>query len=682
MKLTLIHTIKSYLHVNFRHDLVAGLVVSAVAIPELMGIATIAGLPIQMGLYSALLAPVIFAIFGASRRLIVGADSATAVLLLSAAGSLAAVGSPQYVTIVAVASLLAALLLGLITVFRLNFLSDLISRPVMIGVLAGVGLQLMIAKLPEMLGSTLHGSALDILGAIPGLLGHINGMSVTIAVLVLGIILIFRRSRIPAPLLALIAAMGFASIFDLHRLGVSFVSAMPSGLPGFTLPTLPFATILGLLPVAFSVTIVILAQSTSVIRTNATEHDEPIRLSRDMLALSLAGIVSSLTHGFAINGSPPRTLVADLAGMRTQVASVVMSIVILIVIMFGGGFFALLPIPALAAVVFTMGLYLIRWRELRYVLKTHWSEFIIAVVALVGVVCLGVFNGVILAVMLSLLERLRREYHPTDEILLRDGKLSSWAAERIGEVDSVPDDMIVYSFDGSLFFENSYYFTHRVKQAHREAHHEVHSLIIDAGAIDSIDYTAVEQLKYLYRLFSVDGVRLGFAHVSPDLRREFDRYGVTDLIGSANLAPTLRSAILYQPPKDRTTIERVKALKLPADQAIVVGGGVMEMLNLRDTTNVDIVVSDSLFTTYQNEPDWSEFTLSTGKTILTHEGINLMRNWIGRSYASLKRNATMQHGVQFMSVRDLILCKQHLGRQKDLSDIQMLQAYQRRTKND
>ncbi len=681
MKLTLVKKIRTYVSSDARHDILAGLVVAAVAVPELIGIATIAGLPIQMGLYSALLAPVIFAIFGSSRRLIVGADSATAVLLLAAAGSLAAVGSPEYVTIVGVASLMAALFLGIITLFRLNFLSDLISRPVMVGVLAGVGLQLMIAKFPEMLGSTIHGSALTVLGAIPGLLGHINGMSVTIAILVLGIIIIFRRSRVPAPLLALLAVMVFASMVDLHRLGVVFVGAIPSGLPGVAIPSLSLATIIGLIPVALSMAIVILAQSTTVIRTTATEHDEPIRLNRDMIALSLAGIVSSLTHGFAINGSPPRTLVADMAGMKTQMASVVMSLAILAVLLFGGGFFSLLPIPALAAVVFAMGIYLIRWHELQYVLRTHWSEFVIATVALIGVVCLGVFNGVILAVLLSLLERLRREYHPTDEILLRDGKLNDWAVERIGEVPAVPDDMVVYSFDGSLFFENSYYFIHRLKQALREAHHEVHSLIVDAGAIDSIDYTAVEQLKYLYRLLSADGIRLGFAHVSPDLMREFDRYGVTDLVGAANLAPTLRAAIVYQPPKDRTTVERVKALKLPADQAIVVGGGAMEMLNLRDTTDIDIVVSDSLFATYKAEPDWREYTLTTGKVVLTHDGINLMRSWIGRSYASLKKSAEMHDGVQSISVHDLVLCKQHLGRQKDLSDIQMLQAHQRRIKN-
>lgn len=681
MKLALVKKVKTYLSRDARHDLVAGLVVAAVAVPELIGIATIAGLPIQMGLYSALLAPIVFALVGSSRRLIVGADSATAVLLLAAAGSLAAIGSPEYVTIVGAVSLLAALFLGIITLLRLNFLSDLISRPVMVGVLAGVGMQLMIAKFPEMLGSTIHGSALAVLAAIPGLLGHINGMSVTIAILVLGIIVIFRRSRVPAPLLALIAVMVFASFVNLRQLGVAFVGAIPSGLPGVAIPSLSLTSMIGLVPVALSIAIVILAQSATVIRTNATEHDEPIRLSRDMFALSLAGIISSLTHGFAINGSPPRTIVADLAGMKTQMASVVMSLVILLVLLFGGGFFSLLPIPALAAVVFAMGIYLIRWHELRYILRTHWSEFVIATAALAGVVCLGVFNGVIFAVLLSLLERLRREYHPTDEVLLRDGKLNEWATERIGEVPAVPDDMIVYSFDGSLFFENSDYFTHRLKQALREARHEVHSLIIDAGAIDSIDYTAVEQLKYLYRLLSADGIRLGFAHVSPDLMREFDRYGVTDLIGVANLAPTLRAAILYKAPKDRTTVERVLALKFPADQAIVVGGGVMEMLNLRDTTNIDIVVSDSLFATYKAEPGWSEYTLATGKVILTHDGINLMRSWISRSYSSLKKSAQMHHGVQFISVKDLILCKQHLGRQKDLSDIQMLQAYQRRIKN-
>ncbi len=681
MRYALQKNIKTYLRKDAKHDIIAGLVVSAVAIPELMGIAVIAGVPIEMGLYSALLAPIVFAIFGSSKRLIIGADSATAVLLASAAISVAAAGTPQYVSTVIIVSLLASIILALITILKLNFLSDLISRPVMVGFLAGVGAQLMLTKLPDMLGITLHGSIRQVFAAIPEQITHINGMSATIAILVVGVILIFRRSRVPGPLIALAAAIILALCIDLTHMGVALVGAIPGGLPQLTLPNLTIETIVTLLPIAFSVAIVILAQSTAVIRTHATEHDDPIDLPRDMLALSFSGVVSSLTHGFAINGSPPRTAIADIAGMRTQGTAVVMSLLVWLIVLFGGSIFAYLPAPALAAIVFAMGLHLIRARELQYILQTHKVEFFIALAALFGVVFLGVFGGVVLAVVLSLMERLRREYHPRDEILLRDGKLSDWARERVGEVSQIPEDMIVYSFDGPLFFENSNYFIHRLKRAVKGAQHDVRSMIVDAGAIDSIDYTAVEQLKSLYRLLSVDGIRLGFAHISPGLLREFERYGVTDLVGHANIMPTLRAAILYEVPHNRTAIDRVKALKLPLDQVIIVGGGVMETLNLRDTTDVDLVVSDTLYEKYRRKADWNEYLAPTGKTILTHNGINLMRRWIGRSFDSLKRGATKQQGVMLMSVTDLIACKQNLGRRKDMSDIQMLEAYQRRVKS-
>lgn len=672
---------RGYKKKYLQNDLIAGLIVTAIAVPEIMGIATLAGVPVQMGLYSAVLAPIIFAVFGASRRFIVGADSATAVLLASGAGALAAAGTPYYVQLVLAIGLISALLLALVTVFRLTFLADLISRPVMVGFLAGIGFQLMLSKLPEMLGFSLRGSPVAIISQLPAHLGQINGLTVTLSILVVGLLVIFRQSRVPGALLGLVAAGVIAYIFHASTQGVAMVGALPQGLPRLELPVLPLDTAISLLPIAFSVAIVILAQSATVIRSTAAEHDERPDFQQDMLALSAAGVVSSMSSGLAINGSPPRTTAADLAGMRSQLTSVVMSVLIALLLLFGGSIFSYIPTAALAAIVFMMGLHLIRFRELKYLARHHKMEFAIAALAMAGVIIFGVFSGIIIAVTASLIERLRREYHPSDDVLLRDGKLSDWANERIVGLKDIPDDMLVFGFDASLFFENCKYFGHRLRKAIHAAKNPLRTVIIDTSAMDDIDYTAVEELKTIYRHLSTDGIRLGFSHVSPHLMRQFDEYGVIDLVGEDGIYTTLRSAIEYRPKASMTVVERVKALKLPEGSYVVVGGAVMETLNLRESDNTDIVVSNDAYSVFASSGKWHEYALVSGKLILTKDGINIMRSWLGRTVNMIKRRGTFTHeGVEFMSVPQLIECKQHLGRRKDQSDISLLKSHQVRSR--
>lgn len=680
MNIPLLLSLRGYKKKYIKNDVLAGLAVTAIAVPEVMGIAVLVGVPVQMGLYSLVLAPIIFAVFSVSRRLIVGADSATAVLLASGAGALAVAGSQQYVQVVTTIALLSAAILLLIRVFRLTFLADLISRPVMVGYLAGVGVQFIITKLPEMLGLGIAGKPLNILLDLPGQLGALNGMAATVAILVVGAVVILHGTRIPGALVGLVGA-GLL-MYTLQGAGLAVVGSVPSGLPGFTLPNFAPEVILSLLPVAFSVAIVILAQSTSVIRYHADMHDEKTNIPRDITALSSAGIVSALTGGLAINGSPSRTLAADTAGMRSQVTSVAMSLFVLVLVVGGGFIFQYLPIAALAAVVFMIGVHLVQYRELSYLAKHHKMEFVIAMLALVGVVLFGVFNGIIIAVVASLMERLRREYRPGDDILLKDGKLSDWAAERVVGLKKVPDNMLVFSFDASLFFENTHYFIQRLHRAIRAVKNPLHAVIIDTSAMDDIDYTAVEQLKILYRHLSADGIRLGFSHVSPHLGRQFEDYGVIDLVGKASIFPTLRSAIEYSPPARSSVHDRVAHLKLPEQEYIVVGGAVMEELNLRDSNDIDIVVSNSVYATYINKPGWHQYPLVTGKMILTKDNINLMRSWVGHTLAMLKRRDTfVQNDITFLGTRQLIDVKLRIGRRKDQSDIALLRAWQTRNRS-
>lgn len=657
-----------------KSDVLAALVVTAIAIPQSLGLAVIAGLPPEAGLYSALFAPIVFGVLAHTKRLVIGVDSATAALVASGALLVAQAGSPEYTHAIGAIGLLTAGILLLMGVFRLGFLADLISRPVLVGFLGGVGIQLMVTKLPDMLGLSMNGLWHEFH------LASINSMTITVSVLVVGIIIISRYTKVPGELVALVAAMGFAALFKVGEYGVKLVGALPQGLPPFTHPSLSLEMIAVLLPSALAIALVILAQSSAIIRSQAGEHDEKVRLNQDLLALGFANAAAVFSHGFVVNGSPPRTIAADLAGGRSQLVNIIMAGLIGVVLVFGGELFRYMPAAALGAVVFMIGFRLIRFAELRYIWETHKAEFFVAMVALLGTALLGVRQGVLIAVIVSLMERLSRQYRPKDAVLLRDGELSEWAEERLDphhRHTSRPSGLLVYSFDGALFFENVTYFASRVKRAIAAAKEPVHYVVVDAGAIDSIDYTAVETLKVLYRQLSHDDIKLGFAHVTPNLLDQFEQYGVIDLVGAEHIFPTLNAAIKAAPGGRRSSIEMIKRLSLPKHEYIVIGGAVLEALQLRQTHDVDIIVSDEVYRQYRDERRWQEYVQDNGKKTLSHNGYNMMRVWMGKNHKQLKKNQQMISGLPCMGIDDLIKAKRQLGRKKDIADIALLEQYKK-----
>jgi len=663
-----------------RHDLLAALVVTAIAIPESLGFAVIAGLPPVAGLYTAILAPIVFGLVSSTRRLVVGADSATAALVASGALLVAQAGTVGYANAVAVLGLLTAVILLGFAVFRLGFLADLISRPVLVGFLGGVGVQLIVNKLPDMLGITATGSLWQHLTTVVTHIGSFNGMAATIAVMVVGVILLTRKTRIPGELIGLILAIVFAMVFHVQDYGVKMVGALPGGLPSLAQPSFDLGMLITLFPAALSIALVVLAQSSAVIRSLANEHDEKVRLNRDLTALSFANAISALTHGFAVNGSPPRSMAADAAGGRTGLVNIFMGLLIGTLLLFGNRLLTDMPMAALASIVFMLGFHLIRFHELRYIWSTHRIEFGVAMIALIGTALFGVYQGVVIAVIVSLMERLSRQYHPKDDILLRDGKLSEWAAERLDwhhhRHRTRPQGLLIYAFDGSLFFENVNYFVQRIKAAIEEAKEPIEYVLIDAGAIDSIDYTAVETTKTLYRQLSSEDIKMGFAHVSPNLRHQFDAFGMTDLVGADNIFSTLSGAIKTHPGSKRSAIEMVHRLGLKRGSYVVIGGAVLEILNLRETSDVDLVVSDEVYAHYRDDKKWAEYVQDNGKKVLSHDGYNLMHTWMGNNLKHLLHQSFEVEKIAFMSIDELIEAKRHLGRKKDLEDIMLLEEYQ------
>ena len=538
----LLHYKKRY----WRHDIVAALVVASIAIPQALAFAVIIGLPPVTGLYTAIVAPIVFALFAHSKRLVVGADSATAAVVASGAALVAQAGTAGHTNAVAIIGVLTAGILAAMALLRFGFLAELISRPVLIGFLAGVGVQLIITSFSVMVGIDAHGTAWQRLGMIAEYLPQINGMALTVSVLVVGIMAVTRRTFVPGGLVGLVFAVAFSALFSISSHGVVMIGALPSGLPHFALPSFSLDQVITLLPAAFSVAMVVLAQSSAIIREGRRSAREPVKIDKDLFALGVANAATAVTGGFAANGSPPRTQAAVSAGAKSQMVNVLTGVIITLVLLFGTALFAYVPAAALSSIVFVIGFSLIRRQELVYLWDRHRTEFFVALVALVGTVLLGVLQGVIIAVIVSLAERLSRQYHPRDAVLLRDGEVSDWVRDRLnGDYKHIQaiKGLLVYNFDGPLFFENVSYFVARVRRAMRAAKQPVRHIVVDAGAIDTIDYTAAEEFKVFCTELHADGVTVNLAHVSPHLRVQLEDTGIAELLGEGAVYSTLYDAL-------------------------------------------------------------------------------------------------------------------------------------------
>lgn len=524
-------------------DLIAGVTVAAIAIPESLGYASIVGLPVQTGLYCALLPAVIFAILASSRQLVVGADSATAALVAAGAGAIVAASSPEYAGAVALLTLLAGLVLALAAVLRLGFLADLISAPVLAGFLSGVGISLVIGKLPGMLGIEASGTTWDKLVETVQGLGDINTASAVLGFATVAIMLIGEKvhSRIPAALLALSVVSIASVVLGAADRGVAMVGSIPAGLPSFTAPPWSWSMVATLVPTALAIAVVVLAQSAAVSRSFAAKNNYVVDGNADLLALGAANASSAFTGGFAVNGSPPRTAAGDGAGSRSQVVNMAMAVVIGFILLFATGLFQYIPSPVLDGVVFALGLRLIKVAELRRIAACRRAEFFTAVLAMLVVAFVGVKEGVLLAVVVSLADRLRRQYRPSDEVLAQPGQVDDRLARRLPSGSVVPDDVVVFRYGTSLFFENAANFTERLSGLVRQAQRPVRLVVLDLAAMSDLDYTGVQTLLQLRS----NGLRHGIAMVVTELSP-----AVADLLAKApgadviEVVPRLEDAVL------------------------------------------------------------------------------------------------------------------------------------------
>jgi sulfate permease, SulP family len=515
------------------NDIIAGIVLAALGIPEVMGYTKISGTPIATGLYTLIFPAIIFAILGSSRHLVVAADSATAAILAAGLSGLAAFGSPHYLALAELVAILVAGLLLLARLFRLGFLADFLSRTVLIGFLTGVGIQVAIGQLGGLfdLKGGSHQPVQQILTAIAGL-PHANPLAIGISIAVLITIQLFERflPKFPGALLAVVGAILSSWLFNFASRGVTVVGTVPSGLPSFGLPAVNLNEISQVLGIALSCCIVIVAQSAATSRAYAFRYSEGFNENVDLEGLAAANLAAGLTGTFVVNGSPTKTEIVDTAGGRSQVAQLSTVAVVLIVILCLTQPIGYLPNPVLAAIVFSIGLRLIDIKGMRSIFKLHREEFYLAIVTAATVVFVGVKEGIVLAIMLSLILHVRHSYRPHSAIVIPD-KNRLWQEIPVCQGSISAPGLIIYRFSRDLFYANATFFSEEVQSLVKSAEPPVRWLILEAKAITEIDYSAFLMIRDVLQELTRQNVAFVISGLPLEVKLQFDRDGLTDLIG-------------------------------------------------------------------------------------------------------------------------------------------------------
>jgi len=529
----------------FRRDALAGVTLASMNMAQVLGYARIAGTPVVTGLYTALWPVLAFAVFGSSRHLVVAADSATAAILASSLSSMAAPESAQYLALVAMVAFLTAALLLVARIFRLGFLADFLSRTVLVGFLSGVGVQVAIAMLGGMSGVAVHSARSTAqLWELSQRLPEVHVPTLALSLLVTASILLGHRllPRLPLALLVVAASIAASAALDFPERGIAVIGPVSGGLPSFAFPALSWRASLAVLPVAVSCFVMIIAQSSATSRAFAAPCHEHVDSDADILGLSAANAAAALTGAFVVNGSPTQTAMANAAGARSQVAQLVFAGVVLAVLIGLTGPLQHLPRCVLASVVFTIAIGMVDVSGLRAIRRESPGEFQLALLTAIAVIAIGVEQGILLAVALSLLRHVRHSYHPHTAILRWDEAGRRQLVPALPGVETEPG-LVVYHFGADLFYANEGRFTDEVRAVVASTPHPARWLVVDGSPITDIDYSAAKSLRDLIADLRRRGVAVVFARVAPELRADMDRHGITEALGGSRVFATLHEAL-------------------------------------------------------------------------------------------------------------------------------------------
>jgi len=527
-------------------DLLAGLTLVAIAIPEQMATARLAGMPAVAGLYAFVAGSVMFALLGRSAQMSVGADSTTAPVIAVGIAAVVAVGTPEYTHLVSLLALVVGGLLIAVGLLRLGWISEFFSTPVITGVLAGIAVEILVRQLPVILG--LAGGGTTTIGRVRTVvdqIGHANGWAVGIAVVVLALIVVAEKvdHRIPGALIGLVASIVVVAAAGLEARGVPVLGSIHGGLPSFAIPTAPWSQVRGLVAPALTITFLCVAQTAATVRASSAGAPATQDFNQDLMAIGAGSVVAGVSGSFPVNSSPPRTAVVTTAGGRSQLTSVVAAVVVLGVVLVATGLLKDLPKATLGAILIFVATRLFRIRVLRSIAGYDRLEFAVAAVTLLTVALLGIEQGAILAMLLSLADRVRRSARPRDGVLGREVGTDHWIPTDVGRPTEQVPGVVAYLIYAPLWYGNADFFRLRVRTILEETQPKTHAFVLDANAVSDIDFTGAAALGALATELKTEGVTIAIARSSHLVHHDLKHSGLLHDIGPDNLFATVEDAV-------------------------------------------------------------------------------------------------------------------------------------------
>jgi high affinity sulfate transporter 1 len=527
-------------------DVIAGATLAALAIPEVMGYTKIAGTPVITGLYTIILPILAFAILGSSRHLVVGADSATAAILATGLVAMGAVAeSAQYVELASLAALMCGVVLVVARLLKLGFIANFLSRSVLIGFLTGVGIQVAMGQFGAMFGVPgQSGGTIEKFVESARLIptdGNLPTTLVSAFVLITIIGLGMVNKKIPGALLAVVVSIIASYALDLQTDGVTILGTIPSGLPPIGLPTevMTTANVQALLPTVISLVIVILAQSAATSRAYAMKYSDSFDENVDLVGLGTANLAAGISGTFVVNGSPTKTEMVDSAGGKTQIAQLTAAAIVIVVLLFLTVPLSYMPNAVLAAVVFLIGLRLIDYKGMADIYRLRKGEVVVAAITAATVVIVGVEQGIILAIALSIIEHIHHSYRPHDTLIRRDDDGSIDTAALADGTQLLPG-LVAYRFGANLYYANASRFTEEITDLVEAADPPLRWFALVSSAIGDVDYSGSDSIRQVRQELERKNVTLVLVDISPEVRTQLGAYGLTDQIGEGNIYRSIR----------------------------------------------------------------------------------------------------------------------------------------------
>jgi MFS superfamily sulfate permease-like transporter len=531
--LSLFQGIKPVKRASALRDALAGVVFAAMDIPQALGYTRIAGMPIVTGLYALLLPLLAFAAFGSSRYLVVAADSATAAILRGGLANMAPASSARYVALASLVALLTAGFLLFARLLKLGFVADFLSQTVLVGFLTGVGFQVGISVLGQMLGiaTDTHRTIVQLYEVCRGLPKvHLPTMFVTITVLATVFALRRFAPKIPGPLLAVVGATAASAAWNFAGHGIATIGPVMGGLPHLGFPDVHWRDVPPLASVAGSCAIMILTQSSATSRIYAARHRQHLDADQDIVGLAAANATAAFSGTFVVNGSPTQTAMVEGVGSQSQLAQVATAAVVALVLLFVTRPLQYLPQCVLGSLVFLVAIHMTNLRKMREIRLESPAEFALAVTTTFVVLVVGVEEGILLAMVMSLLRIVHHSYHPRSGVLLSEPD-GTWKLTPPVPGTVTEPGLVLYSFGAALYYANASRFADEIVTLIGPSPTSVRWLIVDAEAITNVDYSAARVIEELKKDLTSAGVIFGFARLPWNTRADFDRHHLTECIG-------------------------------------------------------------------------------------------------------------------------------------------------------